>query len=274
MIELQNVSKSYDRKDILSDLSLIIPEKQLISLIGPNGAGKSTLLNMMGRLIPHDSGDILIDGQSLSQWDNNELAKRLAILKQSNTMDLKLTVRELLAFGRFPHSKGRLKKEDQRIIDQTLDFLNLESLQDQAINALSGGQLQRAFIGMVICQDTDYILLDEPLNNLDINHSISIMKLLRRLVDELGKTVIVVLHDINYASQYSDQIIAMKDGQLFANDAADTVFQKDTVDTLFDVDVEIIEYNLRKYCIYYGNDCEECLSDAEDVKTFEKATKG
>ena len=272
MIEVKNLNKNFKSKKIIQDLSLTIQENQLISLIGPNGAGKSTLLNMIGRLCPYDSGQILIDGIEVEGWESTELAKKLSIMKQSNPLGLQISVRELMAFGRFPHSKGRLTKQDQEIIDESLEYLSLSDLQDKKITELSGGQLQRAFIGMVICQDTKYILLDEPLNNLDINHSIGIMNLLRRLVDEKGKTVVVVMHDINYASQFSDRIIAMKDGKLFANDDANDVFQKDIVDDLFDIDVEIIEYNLRKYCIYYGNDCEECLNNTEDVKTFHQAT--
>lgn len=275
MIEIKNLNKNYKTKKLIQDLSLTIHKNQLTSLIGPNGAGKSTVLNMAGRLLPYDSGQILIDGTDIEDWDSTELAKKMAIMKQSNPLDLQISVRELMAFGRFPHSKGRLTQDDQQLIDESLEYLNLTDLQDKKITELSGGQLQRAFIGMVICQDTDYILLDEPLNNLDINHSIGIMNLLRRLVDEKGKTIVVVMHDINYASQFSDRIIAMKDGMVFANDEANDVFQKNIVDDLFDIDVEIIEYNLRKYCIYYGNDrnnCDECLSDREDVKIFHQAT--
>ncbi len=273
MIQLSHICKNYKQKALIQDLSLTIEKNQLTSLIGPNGAGKSTLLNMMGRLIPADSGHISIDGHQLEDWNNRDLAKRLAILKQSNPLNLQLSVRDLVAFGRFPHSKGHLRGDDQLLIDQSLAFMNLEKLADKSIHQLSGGQLQRAYIAMILCQDTDYILLDEPLNSLDINHSIQLMNLIRRLVDEMDKTVVVVLHDINYASQFSDRIIAMKDGRLFANDQVDEVFEKSVVDELFDVDVEIIEHNLRKYCVYYGEACQHCINDEEDVRTFDRISQ-
>ena len=141
-------------------------------------------------------------------------AKRVAILKQANHLNVRLTVRELVSFGRYPYSKGRLNEEDDKFVDQALEYMNLTDMQDKFLDELSGGQKQRAFISMVIAQDTEYILLDEPLNNLDMKHSVQIMKILRKLVDELGKTVVIVLHDINFASVYSDRIVALKDGRL------------------------------------------------------------
>ncbi len=145
---------------------------------------------------------------------SNEFAKKVAILKQSNFMNVRLTVDELVSFGRFPYSRGHLTEEDKQIVAQSLDYMNLTDIKDMYLDQLSGGQKQRAFIAMVIAQDTDYILLDEPLNNLDMKHSVQIMKTLRKLVDELGKTVVIVLHDINFASVYSDRIVALKDGKV------------------------------------------------------------
>ena len=146
----------------------------------------------------------------VKKMKSNEFSKRVSILKQSNYMNVRLTIRELVSFGRFPHSRGSLNAEDIRIIDQAMDYMDLMDMQDNYLDELSGGQRQRAFIAMVIAQDTDYILLDEPLNNLDMKHSVQIMKILRRLVDDLGKTVVIVLHDINFASVYSDRIVAFE----------------------------------------------------------------
>src|SRR6185437_12576181 len=155
--------------------------------------------------------------------------KRVSILKQSNYMNVRLTVRELVSFGRFPYSKGRLTNEDEDMVNQAIDYMNLWELEDSLLDELSGGQKQRAFIAMVIAQDTDYILLDEPLNNLDMKHSVQIMKILRKLVDDLGKTVVIVLHDINFASVYSDRIVALKNGKLVKNGPTHEIINSDAL---------------------------------------------
>ena len=166
------------------------------------------------RLIDKDSGDINLDLTDVTKWNSNELAKRLAILKQNNTMSLKLTIEELVAFGRFPYSHGRITKKDKEKIDEAIEYMELDDIRRSYLDELSGGQRQRAFIAMVIAQDTEYILLDEPLNNLDIKHSIHMMQTIQKLCYERGKTIIVVMHDINFASCYSDYIIAYKDGEI------------------------------------------------------------
>lgn len=165
---------------------------------------------MVSRLLNADTGEVLLDKSDVRRWKSDDFAKRVSILKQSNYMNVRLTIRELVSFGRFPYSKGNLKPEDELKVDEAIQYMNLEDMQHNYLDELSGGQRQRAFIAMVIAQDTDYILLDEPLNNLDMKHSVQIMKILRKLVDELGKTVVIVLHDINFASVYSDHIVALK----------------------------------------------------------------
>src|SRR5699024_6453463 len=155
-----------------------------------------------------------MNGKEIANFKNKELAKKLSILKQSNNVGLKLTVEELVSFGRFPYSQGRLKDEDHKKIDEAIRFLSLTEIKDSYLDELSGGQKQRAYLAMIVAQDTDYILLDEPLNNLDMKYSVQIMTTLRRLADELKKTIIVVLHDINFASHYSDYIAALKDGNI------------------------------------------------------------
>ena len=144
------------------------------------------------------------------------LARRLAVLRQENSMTVRLTVRELVSFGRFPHSGGRLTAEDRRLIDEALDWFELGLLADRHLDQLSGGQRQRAYVAMVMCQGTDYVLLDEPLNNLDMRHSVQMMRMLRSMADELGRTVVLVVHDVNVASSYSDRIVAMREGHLVA----------------------------------------------------------
>jgi iron complex transport system ATP-binding protein len=253
MMEVQNVTKSYGETIVVNNVSLPIEKGKMTACIGPNGAGKSTLLEMVSRLIPQDTGHIYIDGNEVKTWKKGDFAKRLSVLKQTNQMNVRLTVRELVSFGRFPYTKGRLNKHCHEVIDSSLEYLGLLDLQTRYIDTLSGGQLQRAMIAMVLCQDTDYILLDEPLNNLDMSYGVQMMKTLRRLVDELGKTVITVVHDINFAASYADNIVAMKEGQLFASGPVDEMITKPVLDNLYDMDVKIIESNGIKYCLYYTN---------------------
>ena len=193
MIQVRELSKFYGKKAVVEKVNVNIHRGKITSFIGPNGAGKSTLLSMVSRLLDADTGEVLVDKDNVKKMKSNEFSKRVSILKQSNFMNVRLTIRELVSFGRFPHSRGRLTAEDIRIVDQAMDYMDLMDMQDDYLDELSGGQRQRAFIAMVIAQDTDYILLDEPLNNLDMKHSVQIMKILRRLVDELGKTVVIVL---------------------------------------------------------------------------------
>ena len=251
MIEVKNISKKYGSKAVVNDVSFQIKRGKITSFIGANGAGKSTVLGMMSRLLKRDSGEVFIDGKELSQWKTNELAKVLAILKQSNHLSVRLTIRDLVAFGRFPHSQGNLTEVDQAKIDEALHYMQLEDIQDKFLEELSGGQRQRAFIGMVLAQDTDYILLDEPLNNLDMKHSVQIMKMLRRITDELGKTVIIVIHDINFASCYSDEIIALQNGEISVCGTVDEIMQASTLSELYDMDFEVQEINDKKICVYY-----------------------
>ncbi|MGM0852380.1 MAG: ABC transporter ATP-binding protein [Bacillota bacterium] len=253
MIHIRGLSKSYGKKLVVEDVTVTIQPGQITSFIGPNGAGKSTLLSMVSRLLDSDSGEIILDQADLKKMNSDDLAKRVAILKQSNFLNVRLTVRELVSFGRFPYSKGRLKEEDERAVNQALDYMNLVDLEGNYLEELSGGQRQRAFIAMVIAQDTDYILLDEPLNNLDMKHSVQIMKILRRLVDDLGKTVVIVLHDINFASVYSDRIVAMKNGKVIREGSTDTIIQTQTLKEIYDMDIPVQQMNDNRICVYFNS---------------------
>lgn len=248
---VDKLTKKYDGKTVVDEVSFEIPKGKVISLIGPNGAGKSTVMGIISRLIARDAGNVRFEGTDISQWKSKELSKRLAILTQSNNIQMKLTVRELIAFGRFPYSGGRLTDEDKAIIDKAIEYMELEDFEDHFIDELSGGQRQRAYIAMVIAQDTDYVLLDEPTNNLDIYHATNMMKIVRRLCDELGKTVILVLHEINYAAFYSDYICAFKDGKIAKFDTVREVMTKETLSEIYGVDFEIMEIEGRPLSIYY-----------------------
>lgn len=251
MIEVKEVSKAYGGKPVIENVSLKIREGCITSFIGPNGAGKSTLLSMMSRLLQKDSGEVLVEGKDISQWKSTELAKKISILKQSNHINLRLTVRELVSFGRFPYSQGKLTKEDWEKVDEAIAYMDMTDLQHRFLDQLSGGQNQRAFIAMVIAQNTEYILLDEPLNNLDMKHSVQIMKVLRRLVEELGKTVILVIHDINFASCYSDYIVALKDGRIVREGSTETIIDSEVLEHIYDMDIPIELVNGNRIGVYF-----------------------
>ncbi|MCI7594664.1 MAG: ATP-binding cassette domain-containing protein [Lachnospiraceae bacterium] len=250
-MNIRKLTKRYDGKAVVDGVSFTIPKGKVTSLIGPNGAGKSTVMGMISRLIARDEGMVDFEGKEMKQWKSRELSKRLAILTQHNNVQMKLTVRELVAFGRFPYSGNRLTAEDEGIIDNAISYMELEEFEQRFIDELSGGQRQRACIAMVIVQDTDYVLLDEPTNNLDIYHASNMMKMARRLCDELGKTVILVLHELNYAAFYSDYICAFANGRIEKFGTVKEVMQKDVLGKIYNVDFEIMEIQGKPLSIYY-----------------------
>lgn len=250
-MNIRKLTKRYDGKAVVDGVSFTIPKGKVTSLIGPNGAGKSTVMGMISRLIARDEGLVDFEGKEMKQWKSRELSKRLAILTQHNNVQMKLTVRELVAFGRFPYSGNRLTAEDEGIIDNAISYMEFEEFEQRFIDELSGGQRQRAYIAMVIAQDTDYVLLDEPTNNLDIYHASNMMKMARRLCDELGKTVILVLHELNYAAFYSDYICAFANGRIEKFGTVKEVMQKDVLGKIYNVDFEIMEIQGKPLSIYY-----------------------
>lgn len=250
-MKIKNLTKSYEQKNVVNNINFTIPKGKVTSLIGPNGAGKSTVFNLISRLVAKDSGLIEFKDKELANWKSKELSKHLAILTQSNHIQMKLTVKELVAFGRFPYSGNHLNDEDQKIIKQAIEYMELQEFENRFLDELSGGQRQRAYIAMTIAQDTEYILLDEPTNNLDIYHATALMKMIRKLCDEKGKTIILVLHEINYASHYSDYILAMKNGQIAKFGTVDEVIQKDVLSSIYNVDFEIMNINGKPLTIYY-----------------------
>ena len=251
MIETHHLSKKYQDTLVVDGVNLQIAQGGLTAIIGPNGAGKSTLLSMISRLTPMSAGSVKIDGLDVTRTPGPELAKRLAILRQHNESTLRLTVRDLVAFGRFPHSAGRLTAEDEQHINDAIHYLELGEYQHRHLDELSGGQRQRAYVAMVLCQDTDYVLLDEPLNNIDIHHAVGMMQLLRRAADEKGKTIVVVLHDINFASCYADQIIAMRRGKLAYQGTAKEIIRNEVLSDLYEIPMQVHLLDGQRICVYF-----------------------
>jgi len=251
MISLKSLTKVFGQFTVVENASAEFEKGQVTSIIGPNGAGKSTLLSMASRLVSSDKGEVLIDCKGLSEWDSKELAKRLAVLRQANSITMRFTVREMVSFGRFPYSQGKLNQQDQEVIDKAIEYLDLTEIQHKYLDELSGGQRQLSFIAMVMAQDTDYVFLDEPLNNLDIKHSLQIMKNIRRLAHEMNKAVVVVIHDINFAACYSDIIIALKKGKIVAQGSVEEVIQAEILESIYETPFNIVEVGGKRMCTYY-----------------------
>lgn len=251
MIALEKVVRKYSDEVTIGPVDLEIPRGGITALVGPNGAGKSTMLTMIGRLMGLDEGSIEIAGYDVASTKSKDLAKIVSILRQENHFITRLTVRQLVGFGRFPHSKGRLTVEDEDIISQAIDFLDLSDLEHRYLDQLSGGQRQRAYVAMVLSQQTDYVLLDEPLNNLDMRHSVQMMKHLRHAAVELGRTFVVVLHDINFASHYSDHICAMKNGSVVEFGTPAEIMTDEVLTRVFDTPVTVIDGPEGALACYY-----------------------
>ena len=251
MITVHNLHKAYGSKTVLRGVDARFAGQRLTSLIGPNGAGKTTLLMMIARLMQPCAGTVCLEGRAVAGIPVGEYARRVATLRQSPDFNLRLTVQELVAFGRFPYSRGALTREDHQVIDEAIAFLSLQPLRHAYLDELSGGQRQMAFLAMTIAQQTDYLLLDEPLNNLDIKHAVQIMRALRRLCDEQGRTVVMVVHDINFAASYADHIIAMKDGRVYCEGPPEAVVQDAVLSDLYEIAVRVHVLAGRRFCDYF-----------------------
>jgi len=251
MMAVRNLGKAWGGKTALGGVSVEFPAQRVSALIGPNGAGKSTLLMLLARLLKPDGGDIVLDGRNIADIRRADYARQVATLRQSPGLNLRLTVQELVNFGRFPHSRGALTAEDRQAVDAAIAFFSLDELRHAWLNELSGGQRQMAYLAMTIAQQTPVLLLDEPLNNLDIRHAVHIMQALRRLCDEQGRTVILVIHDINFAANYADHIVALKNGALHFDGAAQTVMTETNLSDLYGLDFEILRGTRGCLCNYF-----------------------
>ncbi|GAA1780429.1 ATP-binding cassette domain-containing protein [Agromyces lapidis] len=251
VITLDGVAKGYGSTRALGPVDLEIARGGVTALVGPNGAGKSTMLTIIGRLLGADAGAVRVGGLDVATAKPRELAKVVSILKQENHFVARLTVRQLVAFGRFPHSQGRLAASDHEAIDEAIAFLDLAHLEHRFLDELSGGQRQRAFVAMVLAQDTEVVLLDEPLANLDMRHAARMMQQLRDAADVLGKTIVLVVHDVNFASVYADRIIALADGGIVASGAPDEIMRGEVLSRVFDTPVDVVEHAGQRLAVYY-----------------------
>ncbi|KQL53016.1 iron-enterobactin transporter ATP-binding protein [Heyndrickxia shackletonii] len=236
-----HVHIGYGERSIVKDLSIEIPVKKITTIIGSNGCGKSTLLKAMTRIIPHQSGSIILDGKSITNVDTKKLASKLAILPQTPESAAGLTVGELVSYGRFPYQKGfgRLSKKDLEVINWALEVTGISEFKFHQVDALSGGQRQRVWIAMALAQETEMIFLDEPTTYLDMAHQLEVLELLQKLNKEQERTIVMVLHDINQAARFSDYIIALKSGQIVKAGTSDEVINQQVLREVFHIDADI-----------------------------------
>lgn len=239
MITLKNISYSVSGKTIVNNINLNIPDNQITVIIGPNGAGKSTLLKIMSRLTPVQSGEVYYDDTALNAQKSSDMAKIVALLSQQQSIYTRVSVEELLMFGRYPHHLGKPQKSDHAIVERILQQFQIESFRHDFLDCLSGGQRQQVLIAMTFCQDTPYVLLDEPLNNLDLYHTNKLMAIIKQMSN---KTMVMVIHDINQALAVADHIVAIKNGAIAHQGAPSKVITSKTIKDIFNVDVEIIKH--------------------------------
>lgn len=251
MIRIENVSLTLQRAKILHDVSLVIPKGGVTAVVGPNGAGKSSLLSLVARLQPLQTGRITVDGLPVDTTPSRDMAKTLAILRQDPGVASRLRVRELVGFGRFPHSRGWPTAEDRALVEQALEQFDLIDLAGRFVDTLSGGQRQRALVAMAFCQGTDYLLLDEPLNNLDMFYARELMRRLRSIADERGRTVIVVLHDINHAAAHADRIVGMRDGRIVAHGTPAEMLTPERLEAVFGYAMRVAEVEGRRIVLHH-----------------------
>lgn len=252
MISVTNLSTTYGSTPVLQGVTADIPRGKLTSLVGPNGAGKSTLLMVMARLMQPSAGEVTLNGQPVTEIPTRTYARQVATLRQSPGLDLRLRVEELVAFGRFPYTRGRLTPEDHTEIDHALDFLSLDHLRKRYVDELSGGQRQLAYLAMTIAQNTDCLLLDEPLNNLDMHHAVEIMQALRQLCDTRGRTIVLIIHDINFAAAYSDYMLALKGGRLVGCGPVADMVTEERLSALYALDFQVLRNGGSVLCNYFS----------------------
>ncbi|WP_455682792.1 ABC transporter ATP-binding protein [Thomasclavelia sp.] len=240
IIEAKQLSTGYGKKIILKDQNIVIPENKITVILGPNGCGKSTMLKTMARVLPLKDGKIILDGKDLKTMKTAEIAQKLGFLSQILSTPEGISVYELVSYGRYPYKKISSAKENQKIIEWALKETQTFEIKDMLVYNLSGGQKQRVWIAMILAQQTNIILLDEPTTYLDIGHQLEVLELLSKLNKEEQQTIVMVLHDINHASRYSDWIIAMKEGKVFKEGTPKEIITPEVIQELYGVKTQVV----------------------------------
>lgn len=238
----QDLAIGYDERLIVEGLNLSIPSGKITALVGSNGSGKSTILKTMARIMKPARGSVLLDGKAIHSQSTREVAKQLAILPQNPVAPEGLTVRELVGYGRYPHQRGfgTMSREDREIVEWAIEVTGLSAFADRAVDQLSGGQRQRAWIAMALAQQTEILFLDEPTTYLDMAHQLEVLKLLRQLNEEQGRTIVMVVHDLNHATRFAHHMVAIKAGKIVAEGEPAKVTTKEVLREVFGIEADIL----------------------------------
>lgn len=241
-LNTEDLTIGYAEHTIVNGLNLSIPTGKITALVGANGSGKSTILKTMARIMKPKSGSVMLDGKSIHNFSTKEVARQLAILPQNPTAPDGLTVSELISYGRFPHQKGlgTMTAEDRSIIAKAISVTGMEPFQDRPIDRLSGGQRQRAWIAMALAQETDILFLDEPTTFLDMAHQLEVLQLLQKLNEEEGRTIVMVVHDLNHASRYAQHMVAIKSGNVISEGTPNEVMTPEVLREVFGIEADIV----------------------------------
>ncbi len=248
----KNIFIKYGNKEVIKDITIDFPEGKIITVIGPNGCGKSSILRTLSKAVKPSSGGAYYLGKSIKKYKNKELAKKIAILPQIHNSPPDIDVRTLISYGRYPYTSfnSRLTKEDWDIVEETMKATGVSHLADQKIGTLSGGERQRAWIAMTVCQQPEILVLDEPTTYLDINHQIEVLELVKELNQKLNITIIMVLHDLNLATRYSDYLYAVKDGVIYDKGESRDVINSKLLKDVFSLEVNMYEDEVND-CPYF-----------------------
>lgn len=242
VIRAEKLTTKYEKFTVFSGLSATIKKGQITTIIGPNGCGKSTLLKTIGRILKQQSGEVFLQELDMKLISTKDIAKQLALLSQNPEAPLQLKVEELISYGRFPHRKnvGTLSSKDIEVIEWAMDITKTTAFRDREIAQLSGGQRQKVWLAMALAQETSILLLDEPTTYLDLAHQLEVLKIVERLNKEHACTIVMVLHDINHAARFSNELIAMKSGEIVTVGSPEKIISKDVLKEVFNIDARIM----------------------------------
>jgi iron complex transport system ATP-binding protein len=242
-LRAEQVRLGYGDRTIVDGLDLDVVAGTITAVIGPNGCGKSTLLRALGRLLKPTAGQVVLDGKRIDRVPTREVAKVLGLLPQAPIAPEGLTVADLVARGRHPHQAWyrQWSADDEDAVAQALDWTGIADLAERPVDQLSGGQRQRAWISMALAQGTDLLLLDEPTTFLDLAHQVDVLELVRRLHSEVGRTVVMVLHDLNLAARYADRLVAMREGRIVAAGKPAEVITEELLEEVFGLAARVIQ---------------------------------
>lgn len=241
MFTVNSVSIRYEQKSVINNFSFSVKQGEIMSIIGPNGSGKSTLLKAVSRLIPYHTGTVELEGMDLKAMSAKQVARKLCMLSQKNQAPSDMTVIDLVSYGRYPHKKWfeKLNNDDMEIVSWALEKTHMTDYKDRTVASLSGGESQRAWIAMALAQRPKILLLDEPTTYLDISHQHEVLELIRELNRDMGMTVVMVLHDLNQASRYSDSVVVVKAGEKAMSGTPSQVMTTDMIRKVYRMDSEI-----------------------------------